>query len=271
MTHQSRDRFVWCHNSSAWWAGEERGHLDFRSPSFPASFGGLGEGTPPGIEKQKWHVTQVSHAIYRREKTLLPLVGFSYSWVNINTSWRAKLQTIWYTLFSPKRNKNLRLSLHWITFFCRHEKLSGIAWTVNAHTRATKTNNTEHTILKHKVLKLVGQWELFHDQQSREFRGTSLLTYRNVYIGSIEFSICRRRLLQKTNNNETSEYVFVNNIIPETSSSKLKSITFEEFTLKKQRQNKDPCLFRVTGYPTINVRTTPTSSPYTMGKAPATR
>ena len=92
-----------------------------------------------------------------------------------------------------------------------------------------------YTILKHKVLKLVGQWEQLNDQQSREFRGTSLLTYRNVYIGSIEFSICRRRLLQKTNNNETSEYVFVNNIIPETSSSKLKSITFEEFTLKKQR------------------------------------
>ena len=48
-----------------------------------------------------------------------------------------------------------------------------------------------------------------------------MLTYRNVYIGAIEFSICQRRLLKKTNNNETSEYVFVNNIIPETSSSKL--------------------------------------------------
>ena len=83
---------------------------------------------------------------------------------------------------------------------------------------------------------------------------------------SVEGGCCK-----KTNNNETSEYVFVNNIIPQTSSSKLKSITFEEFTLQKQRQNKDPCLFRVTGYPTINVRTTPTSSPYTMGKAPATR
>ena len=56
-----------------------------------------------------------------------------------------------------------------------------------------------------------------------------MLTYRNVYIGSIEFSICRRRLLKKTNNNETSEYVFVNNIIQETSSSKLKSITFFMF------------------------------------------
>ena len=110
MTHQSRDRFVWCHNSSAWWAGEERGHLGFRSPSFPALFGGLGEGTPPGIEKQKWHVTQVSHAIYRREKTLLPLVGFSYSWVTINTSWRAELQTIWYTLFSPSNSKEKQKS-----------------------------------------------------------------------------------------------------------------------------------------------------------------
>lgn len=110
MTHQSRDRFVWCHNSSAWWAGEERGHLGFRSPSFPALFGGLGEGTPPGIEKQKWHVTQVSHAIYRREKTLLPLLGLSYSRVNINTSWRAELQTIWYTLFSPSNSKEKQKS-----------------------------------------------------------------------------------------------------------------------------------------------------------------
>ena len=96
--------------------------------------------------------------------------------------------------------------------------------------------------IKSSSLFVSGNYSLTN--KSEDSGGTSLLTYRNVYIGSIEFSICRRRLLQKTNNNETLEYVFVNNIIPETSSSKLKSITFEEFTLKKQRK---------------------------MGKAPATR
>ena len=90
--------------------------------------------------------------------------------------------------------------------------------------------------IKSSSLFVSGNYSLTN--KSEDSGGTSLLTYRNVYIGSIEFSICQRRLLQKKkNNNETSEYVFVNNIKPETSSSTLKTITFEEFTLKKQRLN----------------------------------
>ena len=49
--------------------------------------------------------------------------------------------------------------------------------------------------IKSSSLFVSGNYSLTN--KSEDSGGTSLLTYRNVYIGSIEFSICQRRLLQK--------------------------------------------------------------------------
>ena len=88
--------------------------------------------------------------------------------------------------------------------FCPHEE--AIWYTMNCKEPQQQTTKKLQSVLfsntKSSSLFVSGNYSLTN--KAEDSRKTSLLTYRNVYIGAIEFSICRKRLLQKTTTTTTT-------------------------------------------------------------------